>query len=677
MNITSAVVSSLVWLALTSPARGADTAPASEPAVRERRGLFPPFKKKDRAEVPQPAPPTATVKGTGVSGTLDPNAPAIEPVDPNQAAEAPQEGIWEWVDRMEGEIPSAEQVEALEEVTAEHVAERAVVDDLTGGTVPLKFYEDPVAALAVDPLFLDRVDPKEFDIPIEVNPEVEKWIRYFLGSGRVYYERWLGRSTRYQPMMRAALKEAGLPQDLVYLSMIESGYNTHAYSHSDAAGLWQFIPSTGKVYDLRIDYWVDDRRDPEFALDAAITFLGELYKMQGDWRLAWASYNGGPGRVRRSIEKAGTKDFWTIARGEYLHPETENYVPKIMAAAIIGKHPERYGFTGIEFQDPLVYEVAKVEGSVELAVLAKCAGTTLDELKGLNPALRRYATPPEGYAVRIPVGSRDRFLTALAEVPASERLTVVRHTVRRGETLSIIAGQYRTSVASISSANQLRNVNRIYVGMELVIPHDDGGAVTGRDVVLASVATPAPAPAKARPAPAPKPKVHVVARGDTLTKIATAYGTTVTQLKATNNLRSSTIVIGQRLTVGGGTASAAPAATVTKATSAPVTHVVKPGETLTRIAAKYGIDSATLQKQNKITDPSHIEVGQRLTVTGGSGTASAAPASDWTTYTVQRGDSLAKIATRHGCTTEELQTWNKLRTSVLQPGQKLKIKGGG
>jgi membrane-bound lytic murein transglycosylase D len=409
-------------------------------------------------------------------------------------------------------------------------------------------------------------------------------------------------------MMHAALEEAGLPKDLVYLSMIESGYNAHAYSHADAAGLWQFIPSTGKLYDLRIDWWVDDRRDPEASLGAAIAFLGELHGMFGDWRLAWAAYNGGPGRVRRAIERSGTKDFWTIAEGTSLHPETENYVPKIMAAAIIGKHPERYGFTGIEYEEELKYDTTRVDGAVELEVLARCAGTSVEELKALNPGLRRYATPAEGYDLRVPVGRRETFVAALAEVPQSERLTVVRHTVRRGETLSIIASKYGTTVSDVSRANNLRNVNKIYVGMSLVIPRHGGVDASRETATLASVA-PAAAPVS-KPAAKAKPATHVVARGDSLSGIAT----------------------------------------------------------------RYHVSVADLQRWNGIRNASHIEVGQRISLSG-TGTGAGA-GGGWTTYTVKRGDSLGRIAGKYGCSVGDLREWNGIRGSVIHPGQKLKVAKG-
>ena len=612
---------------------------------------------------------------------------------------------------MEGEIPSAEQVAAVVEVSAEQQAERAVADDLAGGEVQLKFYEDPATALAADPVSDQRVDPAEFDIPIEVNAAVEKWIRYFTGNGRQYYARWLERAPRYQPMMRAELAKAGLPQDLVYLSMIESGYNPHAYSHADAAGLWQFIESTGRGYDLRIDWWVDDRRDPEASLGAAITFLGELHRMFGDWRLAWASYNTGPGRVRKAIQKSGSKDFWKIAEGAYLHPETENYVPKIMAAAIIGKHPERYGFTVPKPVPAVAYDVVDVSGSVALEVLARCAGTSVDEIRALNPGLRRYATPPDGYPLRVPVGRHDSFLVALQAVPASEREGVERHTVRRGETLSVIAARYGTTVDALSRANQLRNVDRIVVGMTLVVPGESAPPAAERTVLAdarpapaaaATVATsvpPAPAPAPARREGGPGPMVmaasmslggetpgtaapsgrtsssppaapaaavsqtHVVARGETLSSLAARYGTDVATIQSTNRLRTETIVVGQKLKVPG-------AASGGTAGVEPVVHVVQKGEWLAALAARYDVAPADIQRWNGVRDASHIEVGQKLTIHPGPDARDL-----WVEVEVQRGDSLSKLASRHGCSVAELQTWNELGgRSVIHPGQKLKVR---
>ncbi|MBT3217447.1 MAG: transglycosylase SLT domain-containing protein, partial [Proteobacteria bacterium] len=236
------------------------------------------------------------------------------------AEEPIEDGIWEWVERMEDEVPSEEQVQAILEMNEEESAEKALIDELTPITPGEEVYTDPQEAVAADPLHLDKVDPSEFDIPVVVNDDVRKWVAYFTGPvGRKYFARWLNRSSRYRPMMYAELEKKGLPKDLVYLSMIESGYNAHAYSHAHAAGLWQFIPSTARLYKLRVDWWVDDRRDPGDATRAGTDFLAELHQMFDDWYLAFAGYNGGPGRVRRAVANSGSRDFWTIAHGKHLH----------------------------------------------------------------------------------------------------------------------------------------------------------------------------------------------------------------------------------------------------------------------------------------------------------------------------------------------------------------------
>jgi len=296
----------------------------------------------------------------------------------------------------------------------------------------------------------------------------------------------------------------------------------------------------------------------------------------------------------------------------------------------------------------------KVSGSVELEVLAKCAGTSVDEIKALNPALRRYATPPEGAEVRVPVGKKDTFTAALAKVPKSQRITVVRHTVRRGETLGRIAAKYGTSVSSITRANGLRNANRIYVGMSLRIPRGSGSAA------VAAAASSSKSDGVARSSS--RPRTHTVRRGENLSSIAAKYGLKASQLQAYNGLSSSKILVGQKLKLSGSGSGS-------RGGTSTVTHVVRKGESLGSISRRYGVSTAQLQKDNGIRNASHITVGQKLKVRGGSKGSSATK-----TYTVQRGDSLGKIASKYGCTVSQLKAWNGLRSTTIQPGQKLVVK---
>jgi membrane-bound lytic murein transglycosylase D len=238
---------------------------------------------------------------------------------------------------------------------------------------------------------------------------------------------------------------------------------------------------TGRDYGLRIDWWVDDRRDPEASTKAALRYLGDLQRMfAGDWFLSWASYNGGQGRVMRATRAAGSTDFWTLARGSFLHSETDNYVPKLIAAAIIGKHPERYGFVGVKYQDAFAYDTVDVPGATGLDVIARCAGVKEEELLEYNPALRRWALPPdlEKWSVRLPPGTKDKFTVAFAKVPPEERVTLARHVVKRKETLASIAKKYGVDSGEIARLNHLSSKSRIKVGQELVVPARPGSTAS-------------------------------------------------------------------------------------------------------------------------------------------------------------------------------------------------------
>ncbi len=567
---------------------------------------------------------------------LDAEAPAVES----------EESIWTFIESADG-TPAAPDVRAAtQELVEERIAELANVGSV-GAEPPLEFYLDPIGATALDPLHLDKVDPREFDIPVVVNADVKKWMEYFLGRGRKYYARYLERSTQWLPLMHRELDARGLPRDLAYLSMIESGFSTGATSYASAAGLWQFMTYTGKDYGLRIDWWVDERRDPELATSAALRYLSDLHKMfGGDWWLSWASYNGGQGRVMKATRYAGTTDFWKITQGDWLHTETENYVPKLIAAAIIGKHPERYGFVGLKYLPEWKFETVEVPASTSVAVMAKCAGMTEDAFLGLNPALRRYALPPEPamQKVRVAPNKSVAFKEALAKVPPDERLTLQRHVVKRGESLGSIARKYSLSVDELAKVNRIGNINHISVGMELVVP-SNGKALASTEEV--------------KPSPSAS---------------SSSAGTSSSGTKAAST------------SSGSSSKSAAPA-TTTKAVPA-VTHTVKSGDTLSGLSSKYGVTTSQLQAWNKIKG-TNIQIGQKLVVKPASTTTvassssssskatagAASPAAKSTSYTVRRGDTLSTIADRYDCSVTELKSWNGLKGSTIYPGQKLKIKG--
>ena len=581
---------------------------------------------------------------------LAPSA-AADPVPGEVEAIMPDGSLWDYIEASTGVPPTEEDVKASAELAEERFAEQGLI----GRAPDNALYTDPLAATSDDPLHVAAIDAAEFDIPVTYNDSVGKWMRYFLGKGRKYYHKWLGRSTHWRPMMYAELERQEMPRDLVYLSMIESGYASHARSYASAVGLWQFMSATGREYGLRVDYWADERRDPVKSTRSGVAYLKELHRQFDDWYLAWAAYNGGPGRVGRAIRSTGSKDFWVIAKSGQLHSETNNYVPKLLAAAIIGKHPERYGFTGIEYQDEFTWEAVTVDGSVSLDVLAECADTDVETIKSMNPALLRDATPPDKKTtVYVPKGTGESFAVAFAAVPADQRVSYRRHRVAKGESLGKIAGHYGVSVSDLTKFNRISNPNRIYVGMELIIP------VAGATPPPALAAAAPSAPSASVPAPkAATSTTHRVSKGDTLSGIATRYGVSTADLRSWNNLKDANhVMVGQSLMIRGGK----PAAQVS------TSYTVARGDNLTKIAERHGVTVKQLQDWNNIKNSSSIRVGQTLKLHTAT--------SSWTNYTVKAGDSLGGIARHYGCSVSDLKSWNNLSTSVIQPGQKLRVQRG-
>jgi membrane-bound lytic murein transglycosylase D len=373
--------------------------------------------------------------------------------------------------------------------------------------------------------------------PITVvrNERVEKWLRYFQGRGRDEMARWLSRAGKYRPMVDGIIAENGLPPQLFYLSMIESGLNPKAYSRAHASGMWQFIESRGRQYGLRVDWWMDERRDPEKATRAACAYLRDLRELLGSWELALAGYNAGEGRVLRAQRKhPSCPDYWCLD----LPRETEDFVPKFMAAVIIGSDPAAFGFGDCPPVPPLAYDTIEVSEAVDLDAVAKACGTTTEEIKQLNPALRRWCTPPPGgkahasTALRVPRGAGGTVLAAIEQLPPDERASWQRHEVKRGDTLSELAARYGTSVSAIMSVNDIRDARRIHTGESIVIPV--GHYVPDEDETPAAKRT----------------ITYTVKKGDTISSIARRHGKDPKDLLRWNGLTwSSPIYPGDRIKV--------------------------------------------------------------------------------------------------------------------------------
>ena len=392
------------------------------------------------------------------------------------------------------------------------------------------------------------------------NERVQAYIEYFTGPARRHFEIYLARLPRYEPMIRERLRDGGLPQDLVYLALIESGMNPNAVSRSRAVGMWQFMQQTGLRYGLDVDPWVDERRDPFLATDAAVRFLRELNSRFGSLYLAAAAYNSGPGKIDRGLNRydfgalAGDDVFFALAGEPFLRRETRDYVPKLIAAAIIAKQPGRYGFTTIAPAAPLVYDSVRVTNAVGLDVLARLADTTQAALEDLNPQLVRRLTPPGRTVwVRVPVGRAATVPARLATVPARERVTHLIHLIRRGETLGSISRLYHVPVDDITAANRGLSARFLRVGRELVIP-TSGVPSTRRSLARAGSGARGARAVAARPAPAargtpvlaavipagPQRTVHIVRSGETLSQIAEQFRVGLSSLLQANGMTRRT-----------------------------------------------------------------------------------------------------------------------------------------
>lgn len=375
------------------------------------------------------------------------------------------------------------------------------------------------------------VDDRDGHIPLVRNKAVDQFISYFQKKGKKQFQVWLDRMPEFSGLINDILREQELPGELLYLAMIESGLNPKAYSKASALGIWQFVYSTGKYYGLKRDWYVDERRDPIKSTYAACAYLRDLYEEFDHWYLALAAYNFGPGRIRRAIRLHQTSDFWQL---HSLPKETRNYIPYYMAAAIIAKSPEEYGFdpSSNKRKSPFEFDLVELEKSADLSVLARASGISLKTIKNYNPELRQSATPNNGpYLLRIPKGMKDLFTANFNALPEDQRFApqYIVHKVRRGESLWTISKKYKVSIHNLAAVNKIRNRHRIKIGEKLTIP------VRG---VYATHDGP----------PGHIKVVYTVRRGDTLGHIAQNYGTRASKIRRWNKISyGQNIYPGQKL----------------------------------------------------------------------------------------------------------------------------------
>ncbi len=417
---------------------------------------------------------------------------------------------------------------------SEEHSEPAVIDEL----LAVAMFERPAPTEGTEETVADDLAHTAHDLPITVNDRVLSFIELFQGNLRDFMEDGLERSARYLPMIQGVFKEAGLPLDLAYVPLVESAFKPNALSRASARGIWQFELGTARDYGLHQDWFVDERSDPEKATRAAAEHLKMLLNMfDGDWDMALASYNAGQGRVQRAVRQSKINDYWKLtATSRYLPRETREYVPMILAAIIIAKNPTQYGF-GVPDVEPFSYDTVTVPDALDLRVVAEWAGTSIDDIRELNPELRRSMTPRGEHELRVPTGTAAAVEAGLAKADPAIFAAFQPYTVRRGDTLSGVAAHFKVSRLDLASANKIKSTAHLRIGQVLMIPRVPVTALaSGRRATRASSAPSGPTVYRVRP-------------GDTLYGIARQFDTTVASIKKLNQLVGDRINPGDKLTV--------------------------------------------------------------------------------------------------------------------------------
>ncbi len=481
--------------------------------------------------------------------------------------------------------------------------------------------------------------------PLPLTPSVESYLRHYTTKGKRGMQTRLQRSGLYRDMILDKVHQRGMPEELLYLCMIESAFQPKAKSHAGAKGLWQFIHSTGLRYNLRIDYWVDERYDPEKSTQAALNYLSDLYGMFGDWHLAAASYNTGEALVARRLQSTGCPDYWCLCDKKKLVAETRNYLPLIIASAIIGQDPERYGFLDVEYLPPIKYSKVAVEDAIDLKVVADCAGTTEKHILALNPEILQFCTPPgqRRYQVKVPYGKAKEFKKAYAALSPEQKFAFKRHKVESGQTLQAIAAGYGVSTDSVLAMNQGLS-SRLYPGQTITIPVRGDAKFDGKK-------KPMPAPDNERKKPKP---VKWEPRDDVYEKIDQDLGGAPK--------KKAPVPHGKKDRV----------------------YVVEAGDTPWEIARMWGVSVDDILKWNDIDDPKDLRYGTSLVIKNVSSDIKVTPAeknkltpiknSRKVDYTVREGDRCYFIARHYGITSQHIIADNKLDPNCsIRPGQKLTL----
>jgi membrane-bound lytic murein transglycosylase D len=481
--------------------------------------------------------------------------------------------------------------------------------------------------------------PFVYDIPIVRNAAVDRWIDYFTGPARERFSIWLRRSGRYMPTFRRVLRENKLPEDLAYLPLIESGFSLRARSRAGAVGPWQFMRGTARRNGLKVNRYLDERRDPVKATQAAATYLSALYAEFGDWHLALAAYNSGENRVRRVLRRTGQKTYWAIARTRRLPNETRNYIPKFLAGMIIAKNPEVFGFAGIDYDEPLRYETVALPRGMSLRHAARLAGAPLKEMADLNAELRWYVTPPvSGHLLRLPPGSAQRFLDALSRSPQESFPAKGRYRILPGDTLGSLAARFGVSLKGLLEVNAHLDPRRLRVGTEILLP--------GRAAKRSRASARSRAKISTGGAALPPRGRYRIRSGDTLGGIAQRFGLTLKDISGLNpGIKSKYLRVGSEIRLPGpparpgrkemakasfvetkktngasgasganGTGAADRSGPALNGKASKSHHTVSSGESVWIISKRYGVPSRQILRLNGLKPSTRIFPGTRLRI---------------------------------------------------------------
>lgn len=574
---------------------------------------------------------------------------------------------------------------------------------------------------------ISRKDIK-FDVPMVWNDRVKKALNYYISWKPGSISKWLQRASIYLPRMKKMFSDSGLPEDLAYLPLIESGFNVQAYSRAHASGIWQFISSTGKVYGLRHNYWIDERRDPLKSTGSAISYLKKLYADFGNWHLALAAYNCGEGGVARAITKSGTADYWQLS----LPTETKNYVPTYLAALTLAKNADLFNFS-YSAADTFSYDTVTINDCIDLRYIAEGININYDSLRVLNPQILHWCTPPDVTNVNLylPNGSAQAFKDFYVQIPDDKKVKWYAYKVRQGDNLRSVARRFKVSVDAIQQLNRIKN-SRITAGKVLFIPipanSTDIEKFDSLSVVenIDNVASPRK---KASSSVNQSQKIrYVIKKGDTISEIASLFDVSIDDIKDWNNLSHSSIRAGQVLTIysqqerrtGTGTSyrvqeGDTPYSIAKKfnttvdalvemnnldknspvikkdeilkinspksnaaVSNTSIRYVVEPGDNLFRIAQNFSVSLDELLKENGLSENSKIFAGDIIHVPRRNNKSNK-HLDNIVYYEVKQGDNLWNIAASFGIPVKSLYTANHLKSdSVLMPGDIIKVvKAGG